>query len=483
MVDLDNSQTSPRAATRDLLRRGQSRLRLQTILRLRWLAVLGQSATVLIVYWVLSIDLPIGACLAVISLSAWLNVALRIRYPASQRLKSTYAFLMLGYDVLQLGALLFLTGGLENPFAFLLIAPVTVSASTLPPRITVALGGLAILVATLLTEVHLPLPWFHHSTFVLPLPYVLGVWAAVVLGILFIGLYSWRTAEEARRMAEALAAAELVLAREQKLSALDGLAAAAAHGLGTPLATIAVVAKELMRDAKPDDPHYDDLQLLRTQAERCRTILADLAGMGEQPDFIVSRMPISHLLEEAVTPHRLAAVPVAVEVEVGPTYQATPGVAPPEPVMQRNPGVIYGLGNLVENAIDFASSKVEIKATWSKDEVSIEIGDDGAGFPPHVLEQLGEPFVTTRPGHGHGGDGENLDEHIGMGLGFFIAKTLLERSGARLELANRAKPPGGAVVTVVWPKARFEQVLEWAGEQPSAAARRSLNQASHQSQG
>ena len=287
-------------------------------------------------------------------------------------------------------------------------------------------------------------------------------------------------------MAEALAAAELVLAREQKLSALDGLAAAAAHGLGTPLATIAVVAKEMMRDAKADDPHYDDLQLLRTQAERCRTILADLAGMGEQPDFIVSRMPISHLVEEAVTPHRLAAVPVAVEVEVGPTYEATPGVAPPEPVMQRNPGVIYGLGNLVENAIDFASSKVEIKATWSKDEVSIEIGDDGEGFPPHVLEQLGEPFVTTRPGHGHGGDGgdgENLDEHIGMGLGFFIAKTLLERSGARLELANRAKPPGGAVVTVVWPKARFEQVLEWAGEQPSAAARRSLNQASHQSQG
>ena len=349
-----------------------------------------------------------------------------------------------------------MTGGLENPFAFLLIAPVTVSASTLPPRVTVALGGLAILVATLLTEFHLPLPWFHHSRFLLPLAYVMGVWAAVVLGILFIGLYSWRTAEEARRMAEALAAAELVLAREQKLSALDGLAAAAAHGLGTPLATIAVVAKELLRDAKHNDPHYEDLVLLRAQAERCRTILGELAGMGEQQDIIVSRLPVSHLIEESVSPHRLVAVPI--EVETGPAPGVKPGErSAPEPVMQRNPGVIYGLGNLVENAIDFAASKVEVKASWSEDEVRIEIADDGAGFPPHVLEQLGEPFVTTRPGHGDGGE---TDDHVGMGLGFFIAKTLLERSGARLELANRAYPPGGAVVTVIWPRSRFEQVLE-----------------------
>ena len=166
MSAMDISQTSVQASRRakvhDLLRRGESRLRLQTIVRLRWLAVLGQSATVIVVYWVMGIDLPIGACFAVISLSAWLNVALRLRYPASQRLQSHYAFLMLGYDILQLGALLYLTGGLENPFAFLLIAPVTVSASTLPPRVTVALGGLAVLVATLLTEFHLPLPWFHH---------------------------------------------------------------------------------------------------------------------------------------------------------------------------------------------------------------------------------------------------------------------------------------------------------------------------------
>jgi len=452
MAAIDNSQISRRAHVPDWLRQGESRLRLQTIVRLRWLAVLGQTITVVGAYWVLGIDLPIGGCLAVIALSAWINVALRIRYPASQRLRSHYAFVMLAYDVLQLAALLYLTGGLENPFAFLLIAPVTVSASTLPIRVTALLGALAIGAATLLTNFHHPLPWFHHSNLLLPFPYVMGVWAAVVSGILFIGFYSWRTAEEARRMAEALAAAEMVLAREQKLSALDGLAAAAAHGLGTPLATIAVVTKELMRDAKPTDPHYDDVVLLRAQAERCREILAELAGGGEQHDLIVSRLTLSHLIEEVVAPHRLVAVPIEVRTtaleDVAPRTAAAQ-----EPVAERNPGVIYGLGNLVENAIDFAATKVEVEARWSDKAVEIVIADDGAGFPPNVLEQLGEPFVTTRPAQGW--RQEAPDEHIGMGLGFFIAKTLLERSGAMLALANR--PQGGAKVTVTWPRAKFEQ--------------------------
>ncbi|MEZ5828782.1 MAG: ActS/PrrB/RegB family redox-sensitive histidine kinase [Hyphomicrobiales bacterium] len=454
MAALDNSQTARRHAVPEWLRADETRLRLQTIVRLRWLAVLGQSLTVMSAYWLLGMDLPIGGCFAIIALSAWLNVALRIRYPASQRLKSHYAFLMLAYDVLQLAALLYLTGGLENPFAFLLIAPVTVSASTLPLRITVALGTLAILAATALTTFHHPLPWFHHSSLDLPLTYVLGVWAAVVSGILFISFYSWRTAEEGRRMAEALAAAEMVLAREQRLSALDGLAAAAAHGLGTPLATIAVVTKELLRDAKGADPHYDDLLLLRAQAERCREILKELAGRGEQLDVFVSRMPVTHLIEEVVAPHRALTVPIEVHAAPAPGIESGSDAAR-EPVAQRNPGVIYGLGNLVENAIDFAATKVEVDANWSQDEVRIVIADDGEGFPPNVLEQLGEPFVTTRPG-GHW-DEEDPDEHVGMGLGFFIAKTLLERSGASLELANRPQPAAGAVVTVIWPRARFEQ--------------------------
>lgn len=467
MAASDKSQTTRWADVPDGLRHGESRLRLQTIVRLRWLAVLGQSVTVIGAYWVIGIDLPIGWCLAVIALSAWINVVLRIRYPASQRLKSSYAFMMLGFDVLQLSALLYLTGGLENPFAFLLIAPVAVSASTLRLRVTAALGLMAITLATVLTSFHHPLPWFHHSNLLLPLPYVMGVWAALVSSILFIGFYSWRTAEEARRMSEALAAAEMVLAREQKLSALDGLAAAAAHGLGTPLATIAVVTKELMRDAKPTDPHYEDVVLLRAQAERCRDILAELAARGEQIDIIVSRLPVSHLIEEVVAPHRLVAVPI--EVRTGPASGVTPGsAAAVEPVTQRNPGVLYGLGNLLENAVDFADTKVEVDARWSEDEVKIVIADDGSGFPPYVLEQLGEPFVTTRPAQSF--RQEAPDEHIGMGLGFFIAKTLLERSGATLALANRPAPQVGAVVTVMWPRSKFERVSDEAKFMPEPAA-------------
>lgn len=476
MDALDDSQT---ADPPDSLRAADSRLRLHTIVRLRWLAVLGQTITVVGVYWGLGMDLPIGWCLAIIALSAWLNVALRIRYPASQRLASNYAFYMLGYDIIQLAALLYLTGGLENPFAFLLIAPVTVSASSLPPRITIALGVLAIGAATLLVSFHYPLPWcdhthlkatiFHHpldlcnyTQIEIPLLYRLGVWAAVALGILFIGFYSWRTAEEGRRMAEALAATEMVLAREQKLSALDGLAAAAAHGLGTPLATIAVVTKELLRGTKRSDPNYEDVQLLRAQAERCREILKELAAHGEQLDLIISRLPVTHLIDDVVEPHRLMAVPI--EIRAGPA----PGVtldspAALEPVMQRNPGVIYGLGNLVENAVDFAATKVEIEASWSQDEVRIVIADDGEGFPAAVLEQLGEPFVTTRPDESQV---ETPDEQIGMGLGFFIAKTLLERSGAELELNNRPEPETGAVVTMIWPRGEFERA--WAGDAAEA---------------
>jgi two-component system, sensor histidine kinase RegB len=466
MAAIDNSQIIRRAALPAWLKQGETRLRLQTIVRLRWLAVLGQGLTVIGAYWVLGIELPIAGCLAVIALSALLNVALRLRYPASKRLTSSFAFVMLGYDILQLAVLLYLTGGLQNPFAFLLIAPVTVSASTLPLGITAALGALTIVAATVLTSFHHSLPWFDNTKLLLPFPYVMGVWAAVVSGILFIGFYSWRTAEEARRMARALAAAELVLAREQKLSALDGLAAAAAHGLGTPLATIAVVTKELMRGARPEDPHYDDLALLRAQAERCRDILAEIGGGGEQRDLIVSRLSLSHLIEEVVAPHRLMAVPI--EIEIGPKPDASRRVTRPEPICERNPGMIHGLGNLVENAVDFAAGKVKVEARWSNDEVRILIADDGTGFPPNVLEQLGEPFVTTRPAQSAGPD--PADEHIGMGLGFFIAKTLLERSGARLELANRLPPEGGAAVTVVWPRAKFEQAPEKEGSMSESAA-------------
>ena len=442
--------TSPPARLRQstAIDTGASRLRLQTIVRLRWIAVLGQTVAVLVVYLGLGFDLPIGLCMLAIALSAWLNVLLRLWFPASHRLRSAHAAAMLGYDTLQLALLLYLTGGLENPFAFLLVVPVTVSASTQPPRITVGLGVLTLLCATALVQYHFPLPWYPSRLLTLPLPYVMGVWAAVMCGAIFMALYAWRIAKEGRQMSNALAATEMVLAREQKLSALDGLAAAAAHELGTPLSTITVIAKELLRELPEDSPYREDLTLLQTQARRCRDILSTLASQSEQADIVFSRMPLTHLVEEVVEPHRAIGVDIA--VQAGPSEEARSPEEAREPVSLRNPGVIYGLGNLVENAVDFANDRVTVAAHWDAATVAIDITDDGPGIAPVILEHLGEPYLTTRGAPEDGSSSEGDD--AGLGLGYFIAKTLLERSGARLVIRNREAPEKGAQVKVVWPR-------------------------------
>src|SRR5262245_34538160 len=247
-------------------------VRLDTLLRLRWLAIIGQTTAVLGTYYGLDFPLPIWACLAVIALSAWLNVALRVRFSPAERLEPERAAWLLAFDIAELAVLLYLTGGLENPFAFLFLAPVLLSATALPPRLTLMLGGFAIACATVLVFVHQALPWDVDDPLELPWIYLLGVWLTILLSIGFIGVYAWQLTEEGRQLAEALAATELVLAREQSLSQLDGLAAAAAHELGTPLSTISVIVKELERAIEPGSPHADDVKLLREQSQRCRDI-------------------------------------------------------------------------------------------------------------------------------------------------------------------------------------------------------------------
>jgi two-component system sensor histidine kinase RegB len=444
---------------------GESRLRLQTAVRLRWFGVAGQLATVSFVRFVLGFQFDIGICLALIALSAWLNVFLRMRYPMRTRLSSAFATILLAYDIVQLAALLYLTGGIENPFVFLIVAPVTVSAATLPPRNTIALGVMAAAATTLLVFFHRALPWDVPGSFVLPMLYKIGALASVLAGMLFLALYAWRLAKESRQMADALAATEMVLAREQQLHALDGLAAAAAHELGTPLSTIAVVAKELAR-GKPSDGNFgEDLALLQDQAERCREILRKLTRGTQQPDPLLARVSVRELIEEAAAPYR--GFNIRIVISAAPEDASDPAAAA-EPVGQRLPGVIYGLGNLVENAVDFAHEKVEIRAAWSAREIVIAIADDGPGVSPLVLDALGEPYITTRPAH-HADRARNGEPH-GMGLGFFIAKTLLERSGATVSLENRAAPGHGAIARVSWPRADFE-IRQAGGEAP--AARRS----------
>jgi two-component system sensor histidine kinase RegB len=420
-------------------------VRLDTLVRLRWLAIIGQTTAVLAVYYGLDFELPIYACLAAIALAAWLNVALRLRFHLTQRLEPDRAAWLLAFDIAELAVLLFLTGGLQNPFAFMFLGPVLLSATALPPRYTLTLGAFAVGCATVLVFVHYPLPWDSDDPLQLPPIYMMGVWLCILLAIGFIGVYAWQITEESRQLTDALAATELVLAREQHLSQLDGLAAAAAHELGTPLSTISVIARELERAIAPNAPHGDDVRLLREQATRCRDILAKLTELsaGGEP---FDRMPLTALIEEVVAPHRNFGVAIAVN---------TPSDRGAEPVGARNPAILYGLGNLLENAVDFAANQVAVDVQWDELTVDITISDDGPGFAPEILGRIGEPYVTSR----HHQPDDTSEESSGLGLGFFIAKTLLERSGATLSFENRPAPERGAIVRLSWSRRDFERPL------------------------
>jgi two-component system, sensor histidine kinase RegB len=419
-------------------------VRLDTLVRLRWVAVLGQTTAVLVVYFGLDFELPIWACLAVIALAGWLNVALRVRFRVTQRIEPDRAAWLFAFDIAEIAILLFLTGGLQNPFSFLLLGPVLLSATALPPHMIGILGGFAALCATVLAFYSYPLPWDPDETLKLPSIYIMGVWIATLLALGFIAVHAWQLAEESRQLADALAATELVLAREQHLSQLDGLAAAAAHELGTPLSTITVIATELERAIEPDSPYMDDISLMREQAQRCRAILAKLTELSSNVEPF-DRMPLSALIDEAVAPHRNFGV--AINVSLAAQNEAT------EPVGGRNPGILYGLGNLVENAVDFAREQVDVAVAYSGEEVSVTISDDGPGFAPEIMDRVGEPYVTSsrRRRFNVGGEAGG-----GLGLGVFIAKTLLERSGATLMFENRVFPERGAVVRARWNRADLE---------------------------
>ena len=424
----------------------QAGIRLQTIMLLRWLAVAGQLGAVLFVYFGLGFPLPLGFCLAAIAASAWLNVFLALRYRTPVRLPDNQAAAYLAYDLLQLGALLYLTGGLGNPFALLFMVPVTISATTLSPKSTGILLSLAFICVTFLGIYHFPLPWTPDAPLVLPMTYQAGIWAGLLLGLGFVAVYAWRIADEARRMSNALEATELVLAREQRLSALDGLAAAAAHELGTPLGTIALVARELQRDKPTGDQLDDDLSLLRSQAERCKEILSRLTHQPDARDALYERIEIDALLGEIVSPHR--------DMDVSFDLRSDSEDETLAPSLVRRPEILYGLGNFVENASDFARNTVTITGEFDQEMVRVSIIDDGPGFPIDLVDRLGEPYMTTRA---RGSATSARDgSHEGMGLGFFIGKTLLERSGANVSFGNRTDGRTGAVVIVEWPREAIE---------------------------
>ncbi|WP_281018619.1 MULTISPECIES: ActS/PrrB/RegB family redox-sensitive histidine kinase [unclassified Minwuia] len=414
---------------------GSGRVRLQTLVLIRWIAVLGQSFSVLLIRFGLDFEFPFLPCLLTILASGVLNIVLAVQYPATARLSDRGAALFLAYDLLQLAALLYMTGGLTNPFVILILVPVTISATILSVLSTAALGLLALVFTSLLAFWYLPLPWAGAGLH-FPTLYVGAIWMALALGIAFMSTYAGRLAFETKRMSDALRATQLALSREQQLSAVGGIAAAAAHELGTPLGTIHLVARELQRDLETGSPLTEDIDLLVSQTERCRDILAELSRRPGDGDDTFRKTTIVGLVEAAVEPYGTAEVSIVIEPQTG---------HPPE--VPRSPEVLHGLANLTENAVDFSRRQVRIEIYWDTPEITILLEDDGPGFPQDVLKTLGEPYTTTRRQRG------------GMGLGVFIATTLLGHSGATVDFSNRVENgvPCGARVAIRWPHGIIEQ--------------------------
>ncbi|WP_146347706.1 sensor histidine kinase RegB [Falsiphaeobacter marinintestinus] len=430
-------------------------IRLRTLILLRWVAIAGQITAITVAQRMYHLQLELGLCYLAIGVSVIGNLVAIFVFPENKRLSEFENFLMVLFDLLQLAFLIYLTGGLHNPFALLLLGPVVISANVMGLRPTMFIGGTAIILVTLLAEYHLPLRT--EQGFILRIPdvFVFGNWAAIIIAVVFMGAYSQRISSEMRSMAQALAATHMALSREQKLTDLGGVVAAAAHELGTPLATIKLTSAELMEELDDRPELREDAALIRQQADRCRDILRDMGRAGKD-DLHLRQAPLSTIVHEAAEPHTHRGK--YVHFDEGPAD----GGEMQQPSVLRKPEIIHGLRNLVQNGVDFARANVWVESMWTDDMIAVRIIDDGRGYPPQMIGRIGDPFMRRRRTES---DRKARPEYEGMGLGLFIAKTLLERTGAQLTFVNGSDPyqtistraeQRGAIVQVVWDRSLID---------------------------
>jgi two-component system, sensor histidine kinase RegB len=435
------SSPSRRGASRNaLFDLDRRKVRLSTLVALRWMAVFGQTLTVLFVALVMGFQLPLAGVLTVIAAAVWVNLLYSGEAGSARELSDIEVSAQLSFDVLQLSALLLLTGGLANPFVVLLSAPVVIGFTVLARPYALAIAALAFSGTLVMWFWSMPLPWAPAGEFDAPPLYRAGLWLAFLVAATFMSLFVWRVAEDARRMSAALAATQEVLAREQRLSALGGLAAAAAHELGTPLGTIQLVAREMETAAPAGSVLAEDAALLVTQAKRCRDILSRLGKRGEEGDAVHDTLSLRDLLDEVITPMRDGHVAIETVLE---TPDGAASLRIRSPRMVRIPELIFALRNILANALDYATSGVRVHGYWDQTRLRITITDDGPGFAHEILQRLGEPYVSARD--------PSRQLTGGLGLGVFIARLFIERSGGTVRFANRNAPHAGAEVIAEWP--------------------------------
>jgi len=403
----------------------------KTLVNLRWIAIIGQLIAINLVYNFLNLKFPILESHIIIFLGLITNLYLQF-YIKENQLKDIYSSLFLIYDVIQLSALLYLTGGISNPFSLLLIVPAIVSSSFLSMGTTIILSAVTIFSLFILTIFYLPLPGIDEYGFNFPIFYLLGMLISIIVGLLFLSYFGIRFAGESKKRSEALNKLQQVIAKEYELESLGGQAAAAAHSLGTPLATITVVAKELRKEIGKESKHSKDLDLLISQSKRCGDILKKISQKKIIEDKFMNAIKLEDLLVEILRSF-METSGKKIKLESSEDNNKID--------IKRSPEIIYGLRNFIGNAAKFSENKVEVEIKSNNEKISITINDDGPGFPDDIIKVLGEPYIKSKS--------KEINNKSGLGLGTFLGKTLLERQGAKIKFSNGNKYEG-ALVLISW---------------------------------